>query len=288
MGKWILLIFVQMLFAMNFVASKLVLKEMNAFELSFWRFFLSFFPLITFALLSKSRPEIKAPLSKVLAVGFLLTILLVGTGQTLFLKGLSYSSPESASVWATTIPLFGLFFSFFLEKRWPKKRQAIGFFLCFLAILNFQNLESFSMQSEGFLGNLFLSLSCLSMGLGIAVNKRFIDMIDPLWGSLVFFFFGPLLLIPLTNFETPINGVLQGELLVPFLYCVLGATTLTYFLNNLLFKKHPADIIALFIFLQPAFACFFSFLVFGSVITVKMIISFVILSIGLFLALKKT
>jgi drug/metabolite transporter (DMT)-like permease len=285
MYNYALLSFVQVLFGLNFVASKFVVGVIAPAQFASWRFFLSGIFLLFIQRIRGKDLSIPKSSWKELA---LLAFFGFSVSQALFLWGLSKTTAINTALISTTIPVF-----VFLVNRIRKigtwdRSKVFGFLLCFVGVLALQNVENFKVLSDGLIGDLLVLSACFFLGWGISYSKTVFSKLPATAGSAHLFWVAGILLMP---YSFLVDGIPQvhtvGEnFWMAFSYSVLGATCLTYFLNNWLLGRMESDIVGLFIFLQPIVASIFGILVLNEVLSLRMGVSFVIVILGVLLVLS--
>lgn len=280
-----LLTFVQVLFGLNFVASKIVVGTWSAVGFASWRFIVSGVVLLLFLKargksLSLERTQWKS-LFMLALVGFSLS-------QSCFLWGLKNTTAANTALISSTIPVF-LFIINRLRKigTWSVFK-VLGLTLSFCGVLVLRKVEDFSFSNQSFVGDLFVLAACASLGWLISMSKDFYSKVEPLVGSAHMFWVGGSILLPAWYFfSEPLIPAFTGNFLPAVLYSIFGATCLTYLLNNIVLTKVDSDVVGLFIFLQPVVASSVAVTFLGEVFTMRMGFSFLMIAIGVLFVIRK-
>jgi drug/metabolite transporter (DMT)-like permease len=285
MQYYALLTLVQILFGLNFVASKIVVGNWSAFGFAAWRFIISgVFLLIYLKLRGRSlklEKEFWKPLFLLALVGFSIS-------QSLFLWGLQHTTAANTALISSTIPVFVFIINRIRKIGDWSGWKAFGLLLSFFGVLILRNVEDFSFSNESFVGDLFVLGACASLGWLISYSKDFYGKVQPLVGSAHMFWLGGLLLIPVwLMFSQPLIPAFDPRFLYALLYSIFGATCLTYLLNNIVLTKVDSDVVGLFIFLQPVVASTVAVSFLGEVFTMRMGISFLLIAIGVLFVVRK-
>jgi len=278
---YLLLILIQMLFGLNFLATKVILVGLNPIDWAVLRFFATGIVMMMIAIvLRRPFPHFTKSTWWKLAIN---TILLVLLGQGVFIFGLSHTTIVNASLLTTMIPIFAfsLIGLFGMEKVIP--RQALGLILAFSGVLwlKLSKLETDGLH--GMQGDLFVLLACFAQALYLAFGKKLVKEIDVFWLTGLVFFIGAVVLAPFISWSDLLQVSSFSKVTISWmLYSILGATLLGYLLNNWLMSKVRGSLISVFIYLQPVFAAIFSVFFYGEVITMQVLIAAVFIFLGVY------
>jgi drug/metabolite transporter (DMT)-like permease len=285
MQNYALLILVQVLFGLNFVASKIVVSNWSAFGFASWRFIISGLFLLIYLKLRGSSLKLERVHWRPL---FMLSLIGLSFSQSCFLWGLKNTTATNTALISSTIPVFVFIINRLRSIGTWSKGKVIGLSLSFLGVLILRNVEDFSLSNQSFVGDLFVLLACASLGWLISMSKDFYTSVPALLGSAHMFWLGGFLLLPAWLFlsEPLIPGV-TGQFLPALLYSIFGATCLTYLLNNIVLTKVDSDVVGLFIFLQPVVATTVAVFFLGEVFTLRMAMSFFLIASGVLIVVRK-
>jgi len=282
---YILLISVQILFGINFVASKVVLSKWSPVTFACSRFLVSGLFLLIIAKMMRQKVSINKSQFKDL---FILAAIGLCVNQFLFLKGLSLTTATNTSLLASTIPLFVVLVNRIKGLEKFNSRKKIGLVLSFAGVLILRKVEEFSLSDKTLWGDLLILGASFSYAWIISFSSQVFKKVKPMVGSAHMFWMGGLLFLFVIPF---LPGEVSFEQSDSFYMClaysILGATCLTYLFNNIVLTKIESNVVGFFIFLQPVVAAIFSYLVYDTVITVRSLISFIIIAIGVILVTKK-
>lgn len=282
------LIFIQILFGLNFITSKYVLEVIDPFSFTSFRFISAGIVLLFFGLaFDGSIKEIKLKTWGFIGLCTFFTVIL---GQSFFMFGIKYAGPVSASIYSITIPIFALLVSIARKQVKSNRYKVLGICGAVVGILiiKFNDIDAWNGPSG--LGDLYLLLGCLSLSLSISYSKDLFALISAKLGTALIFLIGGTLLLPLGQEIGPITQrVLFSN---PYFHCllfsVLGGTLLTYLLTNWVIKKVDPFKLSIFIYLQPVITMFLAKLLFDENIgQVKILASLIIFS-SVLLCLKET
>lgn len=281
-----ILIFIQILFGINFTTSKIIVQKLDPILWSNIRFLIAGLILLIFTLLSKR----KHPQTSKKFWGNLIVLSLLGMalGQGLFLFGLKYTSSINTSIITTTIPILTLFIVVMRKQEelsWPK---LVGIILGFFGVVLIIDLSKLQFTSNSFIGDLLVFLGALCFALYLSFGKKFLQKYDNLWVTSYMFIISGLFMmiinIPkLVDFNFP---QMDGVFIVSVIFTILGATLLTYVLNNLVLKHVSPAQIALFIYLQPIVAGLFGVYFLGEDISLRTLICFLLILSGVIISIN--
>lgn len=282
------LILVQLLFAVNFLASKVIMKSVAVFDWGLTRFIGAFIGIGIIALFShrkKFPPFTFDFLSKVAGISFLGIVLV----QLAFIKGISLSTATDASILSTMIPLFTLLIVITRGEEKLTIKKLFGFLFAFAGVLILQRIENFSFSSDSVVGNSFILFSTFCVGLFFSLSKSFFKKYDPMWSTVFMFFFASLFTLPMTLYSAghTISLIFGKEIFYYALYSILGGTVFTYFLNNWCLTQTSAAKVSLFVYLQPVLSSILAFFFLGEHIGLRVVISTALIFFGFLLVLEK-
>ncbi len=283
-----MLALIQLLFAINFLATKVIMHSMGVFDWGLIRLFGAFVGLgIVAAIFYRDRFE-KPRLGYMLEVAWIsfLGIVLV---QLAFIKGMSLTTATDASILSTMIPIFTLLIVILRGEEQLTWRKSWGFLIAFIGVLVIQKIEKFSFSSDTVVGNSFILFSTFCIGLFLSLSKSVFRRYDTIWTTVYMFFFAALFTLPLMLYEGGSTLALMWDikLLVPAIYSIVGGTVLTYFLNNWCLVRVEAAKVSLFVYLQPIFSSLLAFFFLGEKLSWRVFISIALIFIGFLLVLEK-
>lgn len=283
---YILLIIVQILFGVNFVASKVVVTSWSPFAFASLRFMASGLIILLALRLTGRSIVLKKEHWK-------MTLILAFVGfsfsQSCFLYGLSLTTATNTALISSTIPLFIFLINRFRGVGSWSKTKLIGLMLSFVGVLVLRKIETFSLSDAGMWGDLLVLGACSSLALMISLSSDYFQKVNPIIGSAHMFWLGGLFLLPLWLIEglpLPINP--DASFYNSLLFSIIGATCLTYLFNNIALKKVDSDVVGLFIFLQPIVASIFAYVTLGTQIQARSLGAFLLILIGVNLVIKKS
>jgi len=275
------LITVQVLFGINYLASKFIVTNMAPGAWALVRTSGALLILGGIVIVGRRTWPARRDML-LLGVAALFGIVL---NQALFLEGLSRTTVSHSSLICSQIPTFVLLFSVISRQEKLSPRKAASFLAGITGVLILLEADRFQFDSQYLAGDLMTLGNAASFGLFVTISRRIMARNDPWTATAVVFLFGtigmalyggPDLLATDFSFLTP-------SLLLAMLYVIIGATVLTYFLNLWSVKRTQATRVALYIFLQPLIATVLGILFLDNRITGRFLVAAVLVFVALML-----
>lgn len=185
----------------------------------------------------------------------------VALNMLTFFKGLSYTTPISASVLMVSTPIIVLIFSSILLKEKMKSIKVIGIILGLIGtvflILYGKNSNS---GSNELLGNLLVFINAASYAVYLIIVKKLMDTYNAFTFVNWIYLFGFIMVLPFGYTELLEVNLTQlpTDILLKVGFVVFISTFLTYLLNLLSMKELKPTTVSVFIYLQPFFATIFA------------------------------
>lgn len=207
-----------------------------------------------------------------------------------FFKGLSYTSPISASVIMVTTPIIVLILSAIIMKERMLKRKVFGIILglvgtAFLILYG----KSIGNATNASLGNLLVFANAVSYGFYLIIVKKLMDRYNAFTFVKWIYLFGFLMVLPFGYKELQGLDVvsLPEGICWKIGFVVVFSTFLTYLLNLLSMKELKPTTVAVFIYLQPLFATIFAIGLGKDSLTLVKIISALLIFAGVYLVTQQ-
>jgi drug/metabolite transporter (DMT)-like permease len=207
-----------------------------------------------------------------------------------FFKGLSLTSPISASVIMVSTPMIVLVLSAIIVKERMQKRMVFGIILgligtAFLILYG----KSVANATNASLGNFLVFVNATSYGLYLVMVKKLMDKYNAFTFVKWIYLIGFVMVLPFgwSEFEA-INWVLMPtNLYWKIGFVVLFSTFFTYLLNLLSMRELKPTTVAVFVYLQPLFATVFAISLGKDELTWVKIISAILIFLGVYLVTQK-
>lgn len=185
----------------------------------------------------------------------------VALNMLAFFKGLSLTSPISASVIMVTTPIIVLIFSAIIIKERMQKRKVLGIFLglvgtAFLILYG----KSVGSATNANLGNFLVFINAASYGYYLIIVKKLMDKYNAFTFVKWIYLFGFIMVLPFgwSQFESVDWAIMPIDIYWKIAFVVIFSTFFTYLLNLLSMRELKPTTVAVFIYLQPLFATIFA------------------------------
>lgn len=205
-----------------------------------------------------------------------LSVIGIALNQTLFLMGLRWTSPFSASILGATIPVFAAALAVFFKKEAFSWRTALGVAIAMAGVL--------SLVGQGSLdpGAILVALNSLSYAAYIVLARDVVIRVGTLrtvawiftYGALSFAALGLKPLAVQIPELTP-----RGWLFMA--YVVIVPTLIAYSLNAWALARSSASLVAIYIYLQPMLAALLAWAQLGHGISKRAGLAAVLILAGL-------
>ncbi|MFT6633016.1 MAG: drug/metabolite transporter (DMT)-like permease [Bacteriovoracaceae bacterium] len=283
----LVLIFIQILFGVNFPASKVIVGQMDPILWSNIRFILAGIGMLGLTLAMR-RPHPKLNKEFLIPVS-ILSILGLALGQGLFLIGLRYTTSINSAILITCIPILTLLIVVIRKQEQLTFNKFVGFVMSFMGVLLMRDVSSFELGNETLWGDLLVFLAAFCFAIYLSYGKKFFMKFDNMWSTTWMFFISGIAM-SLFNFDK-FSQITSVDYSMVFFYCagfsIVGATLLTYFLNNWALKRAPSGNVAIFIYLQPVVAGLIGFFFLKEEISMRMVICSGLILAGLLFSISK-
>jgi drug/metabolite transporter (DMT)-like permease len=207
-----------------------------------------------------------------------------------FFKGLSLTSPISASVLMVSTPMIVLILSAIILKERMQKRKIFGIILgligtAFLILYG----KSVGNATNATLGNFLVFVNATSYGLYLVIVKKLMDKYNAFNFAKWIYLIGFIMVLPfgLSEFQAIDWVLMPMDIYLKIGFVVVFSTFLTYLLNLLTMRELKPTTIAVFVYLQPLFATIFAISLGKDELTLVKIVSAVLIFIGVYLVTQK-
>ena len=214
----------------------------------------------------------------------------VALNMLAFFKGLSLTSPISASVLMVSTPIIVLVLSAIILKERMQKRMIFGIILgligtAFLILYG----KSSGNATNPTLGNFLVFINATSYGLYLVIVKKLMEKYNPFNFAKWIYLIGFIMVLPFCwgEFETINWTLMPMDMYWKIGFVVVFSTFGTYMLNLLSMRELKPTTIAVFVYLQPFFATVFAISLGKDELTLVKIISAILIFTGVFLVTQK-
>jgi drug/metabolite transporter (DMT)-like permease len=214
----------------------------------------------------------------------------VALNMLAFFKGLSLTSPISASVLMVSTPMIVLILSAIILKERMQKRMIFGIILgligtAFLILYG----KSVGNATNATLGNFLVFVNATSYGLYLVIVKKLMDKYNAFNFAKWIYLVGFIMVLPFGwgEFQAINWAIMPMDIYLKIGFVVIFSTFLTYLLNLLTMRELKPTTIAVFVYLQPLFATIFAISLGKDELTLVKIVSAVLIFIGVYLVTQK-
>ncbi|ARV07173.1 EamA family transporter [Polaribacter sp. SA4-10] len=215
----------------------------------------------------------------------------VGFNMLTFFKGLSLTTPISASVMMVTSPILVFIFSSILLKEKLVKRKIIGVIIGLIGtiILIVYGNDTDGSASNRTLGNFLVFVNAASYGLYLILVKKIIAKYHPIVFIKWLYLFGLLIVTPFGLPElTEVNWLtMPTSIYLKVGFIIIFTTCITYLFNLYGLTKLKPTTVGVFIYLQPVIATIFALIVGSDSLNLVKISATIIIFFGVYLVTKR-
>ncbi|PWG06033.1 DMT family transporter [Polaribacter aquimarinus] len=222
---------------------------------------------------------------------FLASLFGVTINMLAFFKGLSLTTPISASVVMVTTPIMVLIFSAILLKEKILKLKIVGITIGLIGtiILIVYGNTSENNANDRILGNFLVFVNASSYGLYLVLVKGILKKYNPFVFIKWFYLFGFITVLPFSIFEfTEISwSTMPSSIYLKIGFVVLFTTCITYLFNLYGLTKLKPTTVSVFIYLQPVIATVFALFVGSDSLNIVKFLAIIIIFAGVYLVTKQ-
>lgn len=215
----------------------------------------------------------------------------VGLNMLTFFKGLSLTTPISASVMMVTSPILVLIFSSILLKEKIIKRKIIGVIIGLIGtvILIVYGNEADENASNRVFGNFLVFINAASYALYLVLVKKLIAKYNPIIFVKWLYLFGLLFVIPfgLPQLTDVTWQTIPTSIYLKIGFIILFTTCVTYLFNLFALTKLKPTSVSVFIYLQPVIATIYALIVGSDSLNLIKISATIIIFLGVYLVTKR-
>ena len=280
---YLLLVVMVILWSLNYVIGKFALREFPAMLIACLRTTISGLFILPLYLARRKGADRDWKWSELRGL-LLLGIVGLVMNQTLFVVGLSLTSVAHASIVVVLMPVMVLLFSVFLGLEHFTAAKILGITIAASGVLILQLSKN---QGSGatLLGDLVTFSSGVALAAFTVKSKQVANRYDSLTINAVGYVGGTLALAPSTlwlasRFDFKQTSVIGWASLC---YMAAFAGVLSYLIYNYALQYIPASRVSAFSYLQPLGATMFAVLLLGELVSVRLLISGILVLAGVFI-----
>lgn len=214
----------------------------------------------------------------------------IALNQLSFFKGLSMTTPISASVIMVSSPILVLSFSAILLRERVTKRKLSGIFIGMIgAVVLIVFGKEIGSSSDASLGNLLIFVNATSYSLYLILIKSLTRKYQPITLAKWLYLLGLFMVIPFGIQEFNLiewQGLPEG-ILWRIGFIVVFTSFLTYLLNLFAIRKLLPTTLSIFIYLQPVIATSYALLIGSDSLNLIKLLSTLLIFTGVFLVTHK-
>ena len=254
-----------------------ILLRVSSATLIFW----------TVGLFTKQQKIEKSDYKKILIASFFgITINMLA-----FFKGLSLTSPISASVMMVTSPIMVLIFSSILIRKPIGKQRILGVFIGLVGALFLITLgnSSTGTSTNSAFGNFLVFLNAASYGLYLVLAKDLVKKYNPIVFIKWLYLFGLIFVLPFGYSE--LTAVVWQEIPTNIYwnisFVLVFTTCISYLFNLYGLSKLKPTTVSVFIYLQPVIASIYALIVGSDSLNLVKIFATLLIFFGVYLVTKQ-
>ena len=254
-----------------------ILLRVSSATLIFW----------TVGLFTKQQKVEKSDYKKILIASFFGITL----NMLAFFKGLSLTSPISASVMMVTSPIMVLIFSSILIRKPIGKQRILGVFIGLVGAIFLITLGNSSTENStnSAFGNFLVFLNAASYGLYLVLAKDLVKKYNPIVFIKWLYLFGLIFVIPFGYSE--LTAVIWEEIPTNIYwnisFVLLFTTCITYLFNLYGLSKLKPTTVSVFIYLQPVIATIYALIVGSDSLNLVKLCATLLIFLGVYLVTKQ-
>ena len=254
-----------------------ILLRVSSATLIFW----------TAGLFTKQQKIEKSDYKKILIASFFGITL----NMLAFFKGLSLTSPISASVMMVTSPIMVLIFSSILIRKPIGKQRVLGVFIGLVGAIFLITLgnSSTGTSTNSAFGNFLVFLNAASYGLYLVLAKDLVKKYNPIVFIKWLYLFGLIFVIPFGYSE--LTAVVWQEIPTNIYwnisFVLLFTTCITYLFNLYGLSKLKPTTVSVFIYLQPVIATIYALIVGSDSLNFVKLCATLLIFLGVYLVTKQ-
>lgn len=270
---------VALLFSINYITSKLGMREIQPMAFAWLRIAVA---AVLLSLIARSEPPLSRDDRRRVS-GY--AILGVCINAPLFLIGLSMTSVQVAAILITSIPVFALAAAIAFGRERASATRIGGIALAGSGALLVVGGESFTGSFRSFLGALLIVINCLSYALYLVLSKPIMARLSARRVVAHMFAVGTILLLPVAAWplwrqQWNVSGAAWAHLA----FAIAGPTVVAYLLQAWALRHADSSAVAVYTYVQPVLASILGAIVFGETLRGIVVVAAAMIFTGVWLA----
>jgi len=271
---------VNLLFAINYIVSKLGMSSFDPFTFAYLRVLGA--AIILNVLIRGATPLSRADFKRVV----LYALLGVVINQTMFLGGLALTSAHVAAILITAVPVFTLAAALVFKEERVTAMKVAGIGLAAAGALVVVGGEGFGGTTKSLIGDLLIVGNSLSYALFLVLSKPDMGRLSPRRVIARMFAIAAVLMLPIA--AVPMlrlhwRAVPPGAWL-SLAFVIAGPTIAAYLLNAWALAHTDSSLVAAYTYLQPVLTVLLAAMFLGERIRVAAVVAGVLIFAGVWLA----
>jgi drug/metabolite transporter (DMT)-like permease len=285
-GVYLALLLVQIFFSIHYFAAQFVMREISP---PAWAALRVSTAALIMMLISIPRARKTFPRSaRDLGALFIYSIFGVAINQICFTEGLARSTPIHSAIIVSSIPIATLLFAILLGKERASGRKIFSIALSLSGVLYLLKIEHLQLQNTQVFGDLLNLINALSFSFFLVISKELVMRYDSFVSSAILLAFGSVGITAYSHksllaFEP---STISSSVWLTAAFIIIFPTVLAYFFNYWALKRVESSLVAFFIYVQPALAAIISVLFRGEQLTLRTVISAVLIFTGFLISYK--
>lgn len=215
----------------------------------------------------------------------------VGLNMLTFFKGLSLTTPISASVMMVTSPILVLIFSSILIRKAIGKQRILGVFIGLtgtILLITYGNSSNSDATNNNW-GNFLVFVNAASYGLYLVISKNLIQKYHPIIFVKWLYLFGIIFTVPFGYLELTevVWQKMPTDIYWSIGFVVVFTSCITYLFNLYGLSKLKPTTVSVFIYLQPVIATVYALIVGSDSLSLTKIAATLLIFTGVYLVTKQ-
>jgi drug/metabolite transporter (DMT)-like permease len=284
---YVLLVFMELLWSLHYVASKYALREFNPLVLASLRIMAATLILgVIAATFKEEAPPREAKTSQSRGLFLQLGLFGIALNQLFFILGLSKSLASHSALIISTSPVFVLIIARLKGTERLAHFRVAGMVISILGVIALNLRRGLQLETQYFLGDLITMAGVLSFSYYTIIGKDIARSYGLLRATLATYLGGALFLVPagFLGWHQQIWGQVSWRGLAALGYMVLFGSIVAYLIFFYALRHIDASRVASYAYLQPVMASTFSILFLAEKLTLSLAGGIVIILTGVFIA----
>lgn len=271
---------VNLLFAINYIVSKLGMSSFDPFTFAYLRVLGA--AIILNVLIRGATPLSRADFKRVVLYSFLGVVI----NQSMFLAGLALTSAHVAAILITAVPVFTLAAALVFKEERVTAMKVAGISLAAAGALVVVGGEGFGGTTKSLIGDVLIIGNSLSYALFLVLSKPDMARLSPTRVIARMFGIAAVLMLPIA--AVPMmhlhwRAIPPGAWL-SLAFVIAGPTITAYLLNAWALAHTDSSLVAAYTYLQPVMTVILAAMFLGERIRAAALVAGVLIFMGVWLA----